>query len=35
VDEQAAFDATASILVTLLSGPHLVHDIGYMEMPAL
>ncbi len=31
VDEQAASDATSSILVALLSGQHLVHDIGYVE----
>jgi trimethylamine---corrinoid protein Co-methyltransferase len=31
VDEQAASDATSSILVALLSGQHLVHDIGYIE----
>jgi hypothetical protein len=35
VDEQAASDATASILVALLSGQHLVHDIGYAERPTL
>jgi len=31
VDEQAASDATSSILVALLSGQHLAHDIGYIE----
>lgn len=31
MDEQAAADATSSILVALLSGQHLVHDIGYLE----
>jgi trimethylamine---corrinoid protein Co-methyltransferase len=31
VDEQAASDATSSTLVALLSGQHLVHDIGYIE----
>ena len=31
LDEQAAADATSSILVALLSGQHLAHDIGYLE----
>jgi trimethylamine:corrinoid methyltransferase-like protein len=31
VDEQAASDATFSVLVALLSGQHLVHDVGYIE----
>jgi trimethylamine--corrinoid protein Co-methyltransferase len=31
LDEQAATDATSSILLALLSGQHLVHDIGYLE----
>jgi trimethylamine--corrinoid protein Co-methyltransferase len=31
LDEQAISDATSSILVALLSGQHLVHDIGYLE----
>ena len=31
MDEQAASDATSSVLVALLSGQHLVHDIGYLE----
>lgn len=31
VDEQAASDATSSILVALLTGQQLVHDIGYIE----
>lgn len=31
LDEQAASDATSSVLVALLSGQHLVHDVGYME----
>jgi trimethylamine--corrinoid protein Co-methyltransferase len=31
MDEQAASDATSSVLVALLSGQHLVHDVGYME----
>ena len=30
-DEQAAADATASIMTAVLSGQNLVHDIGYME----
>lgn len=30
-DEQAAADATASIMTAILSGQNLVHDIGYME----
>ncbi|MGM0653313.1 MAG: trimethylamine methyltransferase family protein [Bacillota bacterium] len=30
-DEQAASDATASIMAAVLSGQNLVHDIGYME----
>jgi trimethylamine---corrinoid protein Co-methyltransferase len=31
VDGQAASDATSSIFVALLTGQHLVHDIGYIE----
>jgi trimethylamine--corrinoid protein Co-methyltransferase len=31
IDEQAASDAVSSILLALLSGQHLVHDIGYLE----
>ncbi len=31
MDEQAASDATSSVLVALLSGQNLVHDIGYLE----
>jgi trimethylamine--corrinoid protein Co-methyltransferase len=31
MDEQAASDATSSIFVALLTGQHLVHDIGYIE----
>jgi trimethylamine--corrinoid protein Co-methyltransferase len=31
MDEQAASDATSSVLVALLSGQHLVHDVGYIE----
>lgn len=31
MDEQAASDATSSVMVALLSGQHLVHDIGYIE----
>ncbi len=31
VDEQAAADATFSVLVALLGGNNLVHDVGYLE----
>jgi trimethylamine--corrinoid protein Co-methyltransferase len=31
VDEQAAADAAFSVLVALLSGANLVHDVGYVE----
>ncbi|MBI3762942.1 MAG: trimethylamine methyltransferase family protein [Chloroflexi bacterium] len=31
MDEQAASDATLSVLIALLSGTNLVHDIGYLE----
>ena len=31
MDEQAAIDATFSVLVALLSGTNLAHDIGYLE----
>ncbi len=31
LDEQAAADATASVMTALLSGQNLVHDIGYLE----
>jgi trimethylamine--corrinoid protein Co-methyltransferase len=31
MDEQAVSDAVSSILVALLSGQHLAHDIGYLE----
>jgi trimethylamine--corrinoid protein Co-methyltransferase len=31
MDEQAAADATFSILVALLAGNNLVHDVGYLE----
>ena len=31
MDEQAASDATSSVLVALLSGQQLVHDVGYIE----
>lgn len=31
MDEQAASDATSSVFVALLSGQHLVHDVGYIE----
>ncbi len=31
MDEQAAADAVSSILVALLSGQHLAHDVGYLE----
>ncbi len=31
MDEQAASDATSSVMVALLSGQHLVHDVGYVE----
>ena len=30
-DEQAAVDATFAVLVALLSGTHLAHDVGYLE----
>jgi trimethylamine---corrinoid protein Co-methyltransferase len=30
-DEQAAADATFAVLVALLSGTHLAHDVGYLE----
>jgi trimethylamine--corrinoid protein Co-methyltransferase len=31
MDEQAAADATLSVLVALLTGTNLVHDVGYLE----
>jgi trimethylamine--corrinoid protein Co-methyltransferase len=31
VDEQAAIDASFSVLVALLTGTNLVHDVGYLE----
>jgi trimethylamine--corrinoid protein Co-methyltransferase len=31
MDEQAAADATFSVLVALLAGSNLVHDVGYLE----
>jgi trimethylamine---corrinoid protein Co-methyltransferase len=31
MDEQAASDATSSVMVALLTGQHLVHDVGYLE----
>ncbi|MFQ6102536.1 MAG: trimethylamine methyltransferase family protein [Anaerolineae bacterium] len=31
MDEQAAADATFSVLVALLTGTNLVHDVGYLE----
>jgi len=31
LDEQAAADATFSVLVALLTGSNLVHDVGYLE----
>jgi trimethylamine--corrinoid protein Co-methyltransferase len=31
MDEQAAADATFSVLVALLAGSNLVHDVGYVE----
>ena len=31
MDEQAASDATSSVMAALLSGQHLVHDVGYVE----
>ena len=31
MDEQAAADATSSVIVALLSGQHLAHDVGYLE----
>lgn len=31
LDEQAAIEATFSILVTALSGGNLIHDVGYLE----
>lgn len=31
LDEQAAADATASVMAALLSGQHLSHDVGYLE----
>jgi len=31
MDEQAASDATSSVLVALLTGQHLAHDVGYLE----
>jgi trimethylamine--corrinoid protein Co-methyltransferase len=31
MDEQAAADATFSVLVALLGGNNLVHDVGYLE----
>jgi trimethylamine--corrinoid protein Co-methyltransferase len=31
VDQQAAIEASGSILMSLLSGNHLVHDVGYIE----
>jgi len=31
MDEQAAVDATFSVLVALLAGNNLVHDVGYLE----
>jgi len=31
MDEQAASDATSSVMVALLSGQHLAHDVGYLE----
>ena len=31
VDQQAAMEATSSIIMSLLSGNHLVHDVGYLE----
>lgn len=31
MDEQAAADATFSVLVSLLAGSNLVHDVGYLE----
>jgi trimethylamine---corrinoid protein Co-methyltransferase len=31
VDQQAAMEATASVIMSLLSGANLVHDVGYVE----
>jgi trimethylamine--corrinoid protein Co-methyltransferase len=31
MDEQAAIDATFSVLIALLTGTNLVHDVGYLE----
>ncbi len=31
LDEQAAIDATFSVLMALLSGTHLAHDVGYLQ----
>jgi trimethylamine--corrinoid protein Co-methyltransferase len=31
LDQQASMEATGSILMSLLSGSHLVHDVGYLE----
>ncbi len=31
MDEQAAADATSSVMVAFLSGQHLAHDVGYLE----
>jgi trimethylamine--corrinoid protein Co-methyltransferase len=31
MDEQAAADATSSVMVALLTGQHLAHDVGYLE----
>lgn len=31
VDQQAAMEATTSVLMSLLTGNHLVHDVGYLE----
>jgi trimethylamine--corrinoid protein Co-methyltransferase len=31
MDEQAAADATFSVLIALLSGTNLIHDVGYLE----
>ena len=32
MDEQAAADAAFSVLVALLAGNNLVHDVGYLDI---
>jgi len=31
LDQQAAMEATASVIMSILTGNHLVHDVGYLE----